>query len=471
MIRIIAVLFSTLLCQAAQATQVTNVFNEGDVASATQINQNFDDLESAIDHVLPQRVVWVADDGSGDYPSLSQALANISPSAEAPYLIKVAPGTFTETTTVTLPAYVDIEGSGTGVTRIICDRCQPVNAGEYGAVIRAVSNVNSQIRQITLEYTGSSASNQACGIYVNGFQQATFSVLNVDILVDGPMNTAGLVANSAQIHARNLSVTVIDGGTFSRGLHAIGPSRIELDSVRLSVTGASNDYGIDLEPESELSGTNLFIESVGYGARAGVQADQATLNVTNSAFSLISTNTNGFVNGILAENNSAITVSSSRVTVEGTGGAPTSLVGLRCRKSECDMQGSQVSVIGADYATGVYVDQDASMTIDSNIVNSKAESQDSVGVFARGADTTSNAVYGKSTVLISNSRIAAQSLVTRSNAAVREYRTNTSDESADVLITNTLVEGTVSPLFNSNVSCAFVSNLARKELDKNCIPL
>ena len=48
----------------------------------------------------PARVIWVADDNTGDYSSLSEALDSINDATSSnPYVIKIAPGTYTETAT------------------------------------------------------------------------------------------------------------------------------------------------------------------------------------------------------------------------------------------------------------------------------------------------------------------------------------------------------------------------------------
>jgi len=46
----------------------------------------------------PARVIWVADDDTGDFLKLSTALASITDAtATKPYVIKIAPGVYTET--------------------------------------------------------------------------------------------------------------------------------------------------------------------------------------------------------------------------------------------------------------------------------------------------------------------------------------------------------------------------------------
>ena len=76
---------------------------------------------TTLETVSPARVIWVADDGTGDYASLSAALAAITDATSSkPYVIKIAPGEYTETSNVVLKTYVDVEGSGQNTTTITC---------------------------------------------------------------------------------------------------------------------------------------------------------------------------------------------------------------------------------------------------------------------------------------------------------------------------------------------------------------
>ena len=64
-------------------------------------------------------MVWVADDGTGDFFSLSAALNSITDAADKnEYLIKIAPGEYIETANVAMKDFVDVEGSGQGITTI-----------------------------------------------------------------------------------------------------------------------------------------------------------------------------------------------------------------------------------------------------------------------------------------------------------------------------------------------------------------
>src|SRR5438477_4092708 len=64
-------------------------------------------------------VIVVARSG-GDFNSVQQALSSIHDNSPTNrYLVWVAPGTYTETGTVLMKPYVDIEGAGEGPTKIV----------------------------------------------------------------------------------------------------------------------------------------------------------------------------------------------------------------------------------------------------------------------------------------------------------------------------------------------------------------
>ncbi len=106
-----------------------------------------------LETVSPARVIWVADDNTGDYASLSEALDSIEDAAaDKPYVIKIAPGIYTETAPVVLKNYVDVEGSGQNTTTINC-ACSSNDFDASSAVISAGA-ITAEIRHLTINNTG-----------------------------------------------------------------------------------------------------------------------------------------------------------------------------------------------------------------------------------------------------------------------------------------------------------------------------
>jgi parallel beta-helix repeat protein len=89
-----------------------------------------------LDFVVPEKpahVVIVATSG-GDYTSVSDALAAITPSASDPYLIKVMPGTYIDN--ITMKSYVHLKGAGREVTTI-----QSADPAQSVIVLNTLTNV------------------------------------------------------------------------------------------------------------------------------------------------------------------------------------------------------------------------------------------------------------------------------------------------------------------------------------------
>ncbi|MDG1265543.1 MAG: pectinesterase family protein, partial [Ilumatobacter sp.] len=111
----------------------------------------------------PARVIWVADDGTGDFLKLSTALASITDAtATKPYVIKIAPGTYTEEANVAMKNYVDVEGSGQDITTIKGSCVVPAGGGDLERSTISFGKVNSQIRQLTIEAI---SENNCVGVY------------------------------------------------------------------------------------------------------------------------------------------------------------------------------------------------------------------------------------------------------------------------------------------------------------------
>jgi hypothetical protein len=97
----------------------------------------------------PAQIVWVATSG-GDYTTVSAALASITDnSASQPYVIKVAPGIYTEPNGIDMKDYVDIEGSGETMTSLTATSSATLNT-----TIRGTGALHAEIRSISVENSG-----------------------------------------------------------------------------------------------------------------------------------------------------------------------------------------------------------------------------------------------------------------------------------------------------------------------------
>ncbi len=100
-----------------------------------------------------ENVITVAKSG-GDYTSVVDALAAVSnPGPDNRYLVRVMPGVYTESSLVTIEAYVHVRGSGPNATVITANRTSaaPSNAAATVDLLE-----NGRLSDLTIENTGAS---------------------------------------------------------------------------------------------------------------------------------------------------------------------------------------------------------------------------------------------------------------------------------------------------------------------------
>jgi len=184
--------------------------------------------------------VWVATSGNNTFPLLSAALASISDAtASKPYVIRIAPGVYTETSPVALKNNVDVEGSGQGTTTITC----ACGGDSYNGSSAAVSAgaITAEIRHLTINNTGPSGSD-SFGVYTTGVTNGSFSMDNVTATSTGGTFNYGVSNFSSSPSIRNSAIagttysiynvvtspsakvadTVLDGGVVGVGFTCVG---------------------------------------------------------------------------------------------------------------------------------------------------------------------------------------------------------------------------------------------------------
>lgn len=152
----------------------------------------------------PARVIWVADDGTGDFLKLSTALDSITDNtATKPYVIKIAPGVYTETETVTMKNYVDVEGSGQGITTINC-ACSD-DALDSAAVVSAGA-ITAEIRHLNINNTGG-GNLYSNGVYADSADES-FSMLGLNVTATGSTNQNVGVYNNSSSPTMTIVLTI-----------------------------------------------------------------------------------------------------------------------------------------------------------------------------------------------------------------------------------------------------------------------
>jgi hypothetical protein len=173
--------------------------------------------------VTPSKVVWVAKLG-GDFTLLSLALNSITDAdIDTPYIIKIAPGVYTEPTPgyVLLKDHVDVQGSGEGVTTLKCD-CTLDTFLE-------INNVSTKISQLSVIKSTGTTSGSSLGIFIlNSTVNEKRVVLDsVIVKVDGDSSsdnraiTVGAMTNSYPIF-HNITASATNGTSYNTGIYFVG---------------------------------------------------------------------------------------------------------------------------------------------------------------------------------------------------------------------------------------------------------
>ena len=255
--------------------------------------------------VAPARVLWVAESG-GDYTTLSAALAAIpgddederreidggmllAATEDNPYVIKIAPGTYEEVGPVVLKSYVDVEGSGQGVTTITCE-CGS-NSLDGSAATVSAPNIQAEIRHLTIaNTTGSDDTTYSTGV-ATFMSDESFSMNNVTATATGGDNMSG-VANVGSWSLlssplmNNVTATAT-GGINSAGV-ANSYSSPLMNNVTATATGA-NSAGVYNEQGSSPLMNNVTAEGTGDVGGVGVFNNGSSATIRNSS---ITGNTN-----------------------------------------------------------------------------------------------------------------------------------------------------------------------------------
>ena len=228
----------------------------------------------------PDRVVWVADDGTGDFLLLSTALASITDaSASNPYVVRIAPGEYTETATVALKTYVDVEGSGQGVTTITC----ACGAADYDASAATVSagDIVAEIRHLTINNTGGDT--RSYGVYTEDVVDGSVSMSDVTATATATSTYNASVVNYDSSPSMTNVTATATGGTNSRGVYNVSSSS---PSVRnSSITGDDDSIFNGGTSSAQVADTMLDGTVAAGGGLTCVGAYDETFSALNASCS------------------------------------------------------------------------------------------------------------------------------------------------------------------------------------------
>lgn len=216
--------------------------------------------------------------GMSEYATPVAAMAALSswcpgPSQESPCLIKVMPGVYDlGVSPLVMAPYIDIEGSGADVTRIVGQ----VKVGLYA--------INAELRAISVENSGPNTDYAAfyCGMDVQ-----SASVKLKDVVLKGSAGAPGIFFDSTcvvDLHRAVVKATATTGasiGVFFNNGDIVGG--LSISDSTISASGGDYSYGVYLRGHG---GTGMFtspirIRDTSISASGATGSDIGILNVGN----------------------------------------------------------------------------------------------------------------------------------------------------------------------------------------------
>ena len=158
-------------------------------------------------------IIYVAKIG-GDFQKIVDALASITDATVTnPYLIRVAPGVYTEQ--VTMKEFVSIEGAGEGTTIIKYTGSANYPSATDSSSATVIGASNAELRSLTVQSDGT-GKNYGTAIYNKG-NSPTLSHLTITAS-GGATNRGVYNDTSSSPPMNNLTITA-SGGTYTYGVY------------------------------------------------------------------------------------------------------------------------------------------------------------------------------------------------------------------------------------------------------------
>lgn len=190
---------------------------------------------------------------------LAAVAAASDSSAERPYLIKIEPGIYDlGFSTLQMRSYVDIEGSGQGVTIIRGER----QTDDVTGLVNAASN--TELRQLSIEVTEGSGA-FAVGISNNN---ASPRITDVTIRTDGATSYGIVSRSGAGPRIERVTISATGATVFAAGVaHFDGGTPTIVDStLRGETTGTGGAAGLYIVGSPAMTVQGGRLEGAGAGA-------------------------------------------------------------------------------------------------------------------------------------------------------------------------------------------------------------
>lgn len=255
----------------------------------------------------PAQIVTVAKSG-GDFTTITAALASITDSGYSkPYVIEVAPGTYTEPAGVELKDYVEIHGSGEDMTRVTCTCSSAVDpvtgaAGAAGAVFRSVGAVTATVSDLDINSSSANTWNDGVDIINAGsINAASITLRNVTVTGQGATNSVAVFVSHTRVTLDHVTAqgysNNVAGGTGAGLYLQDGAYVIVNDSTLRGAQGAVRSTGAHVQASS-LFLNNTFAWSSGVSNSFGLSV--VSLSAADSQIDVTDSELQGTTNSINA---------------------------------------------------------------------------------------------------------------------------------------------------------------------------
>ncbi|MDO9041276.1 MAG: hypothetical protein Q7U64_02890 [Desulfocapsaceae bacterium] len=258
-----------------------------------------------------QNVVTVAK-GNGKFTNPVAAVNSITDaSATNPYLVLIAPGTYTLTTTLVMKPYVDISGSGENITKLTGAISSSASLDETSAIVKGANHTT--LSNLSINNTGGHT--YSIGIYTTGLD---FSAQMQQVLATATGGTVnfGIYNSSSSPIMTGVNVIAEGTGDGNVGVQNYNHSSPIMTEVNIVVSGGADvNHGVENNNNSSptMTGVNTIV--------SGGTTNYGVLNFMSSSPTIRRSSIAGATDGLSNISSSTATISQSTIFngVSGTG--------------------------------------------------------------------------------------------------------------------------------------------------------
>ncbi len=252
---------------------LTNIPGTALTNTSVTVNQLANDAVTPTKIAFLGKVAIVSTSG-GDYNDPATAMSNYTswcgtPSATNPCLLKIMPGVYGVTSSIQMQPYIDIEGSGMGVT-IIQGNISSTTAGLITATGAPSVGYPAELRSLTVQNSGSSgATGTRYGIYNVG---GTIRIKDVSVEVYYGDNVYGIYSLNGVPQMSNIKVNVSFGAANNYGVW------IDWDTLILTSFIPTLSNAVITVPSTGNTNYGIYIGTFAFMTDIYVSAGSATIN-------------------------------------------------------------------------------------------------------------------------------------------------------------------------------------------------